>query len=336
MRRITRKYLLRLMLGAAALPLGASSCSANGTKQNPATEQVTAKSDTAIFDEKLAIAERDEYRKLPIGERIVAMGKLFLGTPYVGGTLEANPSREDLVINLRGLDCVTFYENAFALAKTVAFYSVPSFSTYQHHLTKLRYRGGVRDGFASRLHYSSNYFFDNAKRGNMRDVTREVAGALAIKDTRAITFMSEHPNAYKQIKANEAEWAKIKAVEDSINARGGYYYIPKSSVADVEQNIQTGDIIGIVTSINGLDCSHTGIAVKGEDGVVRFMHASSSLGKVVISEGSLSDYIASNSKQTGVVVMRPQEPELLQFKSHQGEQPQSAAPQSAAPHTNGN
>lgn len=304
MSRITRKYLLGLMLGAAALP--ATSCTANGKAGVAQTEAaVKATPDETIFKEKMAVAMREGYATLPIGERVVAMGKLLLGIPYVGGTLEVDSLNESLVTNLRGLDCVTFYENALAMARSVKLASTPSFQGYRSQLALLRYRGGDLDGFASRLHYSSDYFFDNVKKGTMRDVTQDVGGALAIRDNRRIDFMSTHPNAYKQIKASADQLEKIKMIEEEMHLRGGYFYIPKASVSKAEKNIQNGDILGIVTSIAGLDMSHTGIAVKGDDGVLRFMHASSAQKKVVISEGSLSEYLASNGKQIGVVVMRP-------------------------------
>jgi hypothetical protein len=292
------------MLGAAVLP--ASSCTANGkggVEQSGAV--IKATQDETIFKEKIAIAKREKFAELPIGDRVATMGKLLLGIPYVGGTLEVDSLNESLVTNLRGLDCVTFYENSLAMARTIKVSNPPSFQAYRSQLAYLRYRGGDLDGFASRLHYSSDYFFDNVRKGTMREVTKEVGGDLAIRDTRLINFMSTHPNAYKQLKANPAQLEKIKLIEKDIHLRGGYDYIPKASVAQVEKNIQNGDILGIVTSINGLDMSHTGIAVKDGDGVLHFMHASSALNKVVISEGSLSEYLAPNAKQIGVVVMRP-------------------------------
>lgn len=292
------------MLGAAML--SAASCTAHPTKDEKATEEVIkATEDETIFKEKMAIAVRENYAQLPIGDRVVALGKTLLGIPYVGGTLEVDSLNESLVTNLRGLDCVTFYENSLAMARAIKLSNPPGFQAYRSQLALLRYRGGDLDGFSSRLHYTSDYFFDSEKKGLMRDVTREIAGTVAVHDTRTINFMSTHRPAYKQLKASDEQFAKIKALEDTINARGGYYYIPKAAVAQVEKGIQQGDILGIVTSINGLDFSHTGIAVKGDDGRIHFMHASSALGKVVISEQPLGDYLASNGKQTGIVVMRP-------------------------------
>ena len=45
---------------------------------------------------------------------MLEIGKFFLGTPYVTGTLETEGA-EHLVVNLREYDCVTFVENVVAL-----------------------------------------------------------------------------------------------------------------------------------------------------------------------------------------------------------------------------
>lgn len=297
------------MLGAAVLPVAAwtqSGATQLSGVDRTGGDRVIAQ-DEAIFREKMEYALSEKYQDLSIGDRVVAMGKLLLGIPYVGGTLEIDSVNERLVTNLRGLDCVTLYENAIAMARSIQTNPTPNYDHYRAELTRMRYRFGTIDGYASRLHYSSDYFFDNVQRGLMTNVTQDVSGPYARADKRRIDFMSTHRAAYKQLKTNDAELAKIKAIEDEMSSRGGFIYVPKESVGLIENNIQNGDIIGITTSIKGLDMSHTGIAVRGGDGVTRFMHASSALNKVVISEGSLSEYLASNGKQTGIVVMRPLE-----------------------------
>ena len=45
-----------------------------------------------------------------IQEIAMQVGKRFLGTPYVGKTLEID-GKEKLVVELGGLDCTTFLEN---------------------------------------------------------------------------------------------------------------------------------------------------------------------------------------------------------------------------------
>ena len=54
--------------------------------------------------------------RLPLGEAMAELGQSFVGTAYVPQTLEVE-GPEGLVINFRGLDCVTFVENVFALSR---------------------------------------------------------------------------------------------------------------------------------------------------------------------------------------------------------------------------
>jgi hypothetical protein len=258
------------------------------------------------FREVIDRALNDRVQDLELPERIRKVGEYFLGVPYVDKTLDIDSSREYLVCNLRGLDCVTFFENTLAITRLVTSRD-RSFESFQDMLMRSRYRDGKLDGFASRLHYTSDYLYDNARRGLLREVTREVGGKKAILETKAINFMSTHANAYKQLAYDPAEIANIEAAENKINARGGFYFIKKQDVESIENGIQEGDIIGITVNIAGLDCSHTGIAVNGPDGRIHFMHASMSLKKVVITDVPLAEYLAGNSKQTGIMIYRPVE-----------------------------
>jgi hypothetical protein len=60
--------------------------------------------------------------------------------------------------------------------------------------------------------------------------------------------------------------------------------------------------------MKGLDISHTGIAVKEDDGKIHLLHAPQVDSKVQISEKSLSEYIQNVKKHTGIIVLRVSEP----------------------------
>ena len=62
----------------------------------------------------------------------------LLGTPYVAHTLEGN--QEVLTINIHELDCTTFVETLYALARTTLSRRY-SWRDYAAHLENLRYRG---------------------------------------------------------------------------------------------------------------------------------------------------------------------------------------------------
>ncbi|MDP4200155.1 MAG: DUF1460 domain-containing protein [Bacteroidota bacterium] len=275
--------------------------------------QVISKADEAILRAKLLTAREQHFDTLPIGERVAAVGKLFLGTPYVAGTLDTIPNSEKLIVNLHGFDCVTFYETSLALARSL---DLPPSDGFFRQLTLLRYRNGGLNGYASRLHYTTDYFFNGEQKNVLFNITRNIGGDLVHKDTRTINFMTQHRSFYKQL-ASDSTFAEIQSIEASIHSIGGYYYIPKEDVAKIESKIRSGDILGITTNIPGLDCSHTGIAVRMPDGRIHFMHASSLKGKVIVSDEPLAEYLTHSSHQTGIIVARPLEVAgRMKSKSH--------------------
>jgi len=251
--------------------------------------------------------KKPRLARLPQGERIAEAGKFLLGKPYLEKTLETTLNEYYTVYNFKGFDCVTFFETSWALETTAKKYLPATIDDYIKELTNHRYRDGIRNGFQSRLHYTSDYFYDNAKRGNLKEMTREIGGDDAKLETKPINFMTTHPNLYAQLANDLAMVAKMDSIERMIGARGGFYYIPKEDVEDIEKGIHTGDIIGITTNILGIDCSHTGIAIREKDGRVHFMHASSAMHKVIISPTPLAEYLEGNSHQTGIMVYRPLE-----------------------------
>ncbi|MBS1904275.1 MAG: DUF1460 domain-containing protein [Bacteroidetes bacterium] len=242
---------------------------------------------------------------LPIGARIVAAGKELLGKPYLDKTLEVGEDMIVPVCNLEGFDCVTLFENAWAFGRLAKNGSSVRLGNLSAEIRTTRYRDGRENGFYSRLHYTTDYFYNNTQRGLLKEMTRTIGKKYAILETKPINFMTKHPNLYKQLKDDPAMVAKMDSIERMISARGGFYYIKKENVEKIESGIQDGDLIGITTSIPGIDISHTGIAVKGDDGRIHFMNASSVFHKVIISKEPLADYLANNSKQTGIIVYRP-------------------------------
>jgi hypothetical protein len=221
----------------------------------------------------------------------------FIGTPYVGKTLELNHD-EQLVVNLHGLDCSTFIESVLAIA-LVSERSDPSFLKFREILQKIRYRNGIIEGYESRLHYFTDWIYDNEQKGVVADITKELGG---IPFNREITFMSTHPSAYIQLATDSARIKRIVTIEKEISSRD-YYFIPKENVATIEPQLEEGMIVAITTGIAGLDIAHVGFLVK-VNGRIHLLHASSDAGKVVVSDKPLADYLAGNKRQTGIMIVR--------------------------------
>lgn len=257
--------------------------------------------DEQICRKKFELAVSRTLVKLPMNEVVVEMGKSFLGTDYLAHALEVE-GEEKLVVNMRGLDCVSFYENALVLARCIKKNAM-TFEDYRTELQFIRYRGGKIDGYPSRLHYTTDYFSDNEKKGVWKDITRELGGTWFEK---TINFMSTHPESYWQLEENPDFLKRIKEQEEKLTKREKFY-IPKEMVEDIEGKIKSGDIVGITTDVEGLDTSHTGIAIR-QKGALRFMHAPITGKKVEITDVTLVEYLERNRKQTGIIVARPLEP----------------------------
>jgi hypothetical protein len=252
--------------------------------------------DEVLCRKKFKLFVEEGLKDLPIGEVMARVGESFIGTEYVAGTLDKNMS-ESLVVNLQGLDCVTFVENCLVFARCIK-QGKTTFDDYKEELKKIRYRGGSIDGYASRLHYFCDWISDNAEKGIVKDITSDIGG---VKYNKQIDFMSTHTGSYKQL-AEQSNINGILNAEESINSRI-YYYIPKKDISSAYDGMETGDIIATTTSIGGLDVTHTGLVYK-DGGNTYFMHASSKSKQVIISKNSLAAYVAEDSKKTGIMVAR--------------------------------
>ncbi|WPR76152.1 N-acetylmuramoyl-L-alanine amidase-like domain-containing protein [Algoriphagus sp. NG3] len=229
-------------------------------------------------------------------EQASEIGQWFLETPYVEKTLEL-PGPEKLVLNLQGLDCTTFVETVVTLTRLSCLSDV-TFDGFERELENLRYRDGKNEGYSSRLHYFSDWIYENQEKGILKDMTQEIGGSAY---PNAPTFMSENPKFYPQLSESKNLEA-IKLTENQIQKRS-YFFIPKAEISKLEKNIKSGDIIAITTSMPNLDIVHTGFAIE-KNGRIHLLHASSKNMKVEISEKPLSGYLAGNKSQSGIIVSR--------------------------------
>jgi len=254
------------------------------------------------FGRLLKLAREGNWRALPIGEIIGKAGMALRGTPYVGGTLELYDDREVCSVNLLGLDCLTFFENVLGFARMLKKKKV-SPDDLLHEIAFMRYRGGQLGDYTSRLHYTTDWFDDNERKGVVKVITKDLPGAQRLM--RPVNFMSSHPESYRQLKANSKLAPMMADIEMEINHRETHY-LPKEKIEAALSRLQTGDIIGITTNLDGLDCSHTGLGYRDEKGGLRLLHASTTKKEVVLDE-ELSVYLARGVKHTGIMVARPLE-----------------------------
>ena len=224
------------------------------------------------------------------------------GTPYVAHTLEGDS--EMLTINIDQLDCTTFVETLYALAKTTLS-GRSSWRDYAHNLEDLRYRRGVMGDYSSRLHYISDWIIDNSNRGNIVDVTDDIA-CVRYK-IKTINFMSTHRGSYPSL-ASDSLFNKIKNFE--IGYRNHRFpYIKKSDLntKDVKAVVKRGDFVGLVTKTEGLDISHLGIIELDAKGNPVLLDASSVGKKVQLEAVDLRTQLKNNTNNEGVRIFRIKE-----------------------------
>ncbi|NLX80439.1 MAG: DUF1460 domain-containing protein [Proteiniphilum sp.] len=250
--------------------------------------------DIHIFDKYIQHIQLEQHSSKQ--ELLQATATFFIGTPYVAGTLDIN-DKESLIINLREFDCVTFIETVIALANTVESGNY-SFDNFSSQLQKIRYRNGVVDGYESRLHYTTDWIYANIQ--NKLLSPSEVQSEYELDDKK-IDFMSTHQSSYNALKDDDVMLNKIRLVEDNINSRGGFRYLPKDRIVALADKIGHMSMVAFTTSIKGLDTTHTGFTYKNGD-KLGLIHASSLQKKVVIDNKSLSEYCMSQKSSTGVIV----------------------------------
>lgn len=243
----------------------------------------------------------------PVGATAVRVGERAAGTPYEAFTLEAyiraggDPSRtEPLTLSLTRFDCVSLVESCLAIARLAGWARPSEWADFAREMERLRYRGGVREGYVSRLHYFSEWIHDNAARGGMRDLGRELGGE---RDERPLRFMTEHRDAYPAL-AHDGVFDGIVAMERRLDAHPRWV-VPTARIPAVSDRIESGDVVAFATSIEGLDVTHAAFAYRTGDGVLRVLHAPLSGGVVEITDATLHEYVRAIRRATGILVARP-------------------------------
>lgn len=224
------------------------------------------------------------FKNDKIGKIVCHAADLLLNKPYAAATLEAE--QELLVINVDQLDCVTFVETCFALAKTIKSGS-SSWRSFARNIENIRYRAGKRDGYASRLHYTTDWFNDNIYRHNISDVTTSIPCQRSL--TKTLNFMTTHRNEYPALQVDSI-YEKCRTLEMGFHSMR-IPYIPKSAAAqkDVVEYLQDGDMISFLSKTDGLDSSHVAL-IRIVDGKPYMMHASLKAGKVIFEKEPLFNY----------------------------------------------
>ena len=221
------------------------------------------------------------------------------GAPYAAGTLEAD-GEEHLVVCLDRFDCTTFVETVVALTLCDS-QGRRSFADFKDNLRCVRYREGRIAGYASRLHYFSDWIYDNERRGIVDEFTDEPG---VCRRMVSLNFMTRHAEAYPALRSPSVYRAMLQ-----VEQRWKDYpmpYLPKENVCQSAcADIHEGDILAFATAVEGLDVVHVGFACR-VGGELHLLHASSLHKRVVVDPLPLCAYLRGKKSFVGVRVVRIQ------------------------------
>jgi hypothetical protein len=259
----------------------------------------------AKFQAIVAKAEREAWRKLPIGERTARVAREMVGVAYVNYTLEVDDKIESPVVNLGGMDCWTYYENALAIARMIAFKPGPYKPQDMLYMIELeRYRDGKCTGnYLSRMHHLEEVFHDNQRRGYALNITSRIPGAIRLQ--REIREMTVQWKSYRYLKSNPALVESMGRIEAQVS-KLPVYHIPKDKVRTAEKYLANGDIVAITTNWKYGYTSHVGLIIRLK-GRAYLTHATSDRdkGRMTIIDRPITEYLSGNAKHAGIVVCRP-------------------------------
>lgn len=215
--------------------------------------------------------------KLPtLSQRMVLASSRFLDTPYAANTLVGSPTiPETLVVNLQSVDCFTFLDYLLAMCLSSHSHDFPD------RLRKVRYKDGKID-YQHRNHFFTQWIERNPKAVHL--------------------FRTPKSSCTSKI-LNRRDKARFWLEEVPLDTQSVCCLSPKAVLTEPNL-LQSGDLVGFCSSLEGLDVSHVGMVIQHENRLY-LRHASSRHGKVL--DEPLDDYLGRRKKVTGLLVARPRD-----------------------------
>ena len=311
------KRILSIILALALLPL-----------YSFAQGYVTTPDDIKLAEKVMSSLVPSRSR--PTGDLMIMAGTQLLGQPYVAGTLD-DGDEEQVRVVLTKTDCIIFVETCMNLAYAVKVYGDKAdFDKLADLVRQSRYRDGAVNYYSDRVHYTTEWIRQGEKRGIVEDLTLKLGGEVY---DHPIFFMTKNYKSYAHQKNSDTDsrqaydLLKISETEEELN-KEPYSYIPDKKIASIAGGIQTGDIIGYMSTTQGLDIAHVvmayvhypdgtviygpqdapevkaGASQHGGAPIVGFMHASMGQMKVIVDPKTIADYACDSKTINGIKVIR--------------------------------
>ena len=226
----------------------------------------------------LDIILRDAAAIQDTGKLIDFLSKIFLNTPYQGLTLIGDINTpEDLVVNLEGMDCMTFIEYVEAMRLS------GSYTEFTENLKRVRYRNGEVT-YESRRHFFTDWVGYTPQ--TVEDVTSIIGAIKTVRVRKELNLRSDGAFLLPGICVTEREIS----------------FIPVNAINNIViERLKTGDYAGVYSDKEGLDVTHTGIIIKNNNDVY-LRHASSRRDTYKITDEELINYL---TVKDGLIILRP-------------------------------
>jgi hypothetical protein len=207
-------------------------------------------------------------------QRLIKVTEGFLGTRYLISPLGEGPGHlpdEDPLMRFDAVDCVTFVEEAMALARS------ENLAQAQAELQKIRYLNATVD-YRYRKHFTmAQWIPENQKAGFLEDITESIAGKSTIWVTKRLDAQIWNQRTNKNI------WPKLEP-NDIPQGDASLPIVPLNRMKNFLPNIPNGVVLLIVRQDRPTipeRVSHIGIVVL-HNGRLWLRHAASGkIGKVI-------------------------------------------------------
>jgi hypothetical protein len=217
----------------------------------------------------------------------IKIAEQFLGLPYKAFALsKENP--EHLITDLSGFDCVTLFDNVYAL-----YTSKGVDSDYIKQLIKVRYFQPGRVTYENRNHYFSSTVKKLGDAGELKQVHDAIFEVSTPKNLDVLSqFLKKHPY--------QISMDSILKMEKQFSTKQLIYF-PTKSIPKITHLIKEGDLVLFLTNQENMDFHHVGFLVKkGKNWHI--LHASQQHKKVIVSNESLLEYMRKHPSFPGIQI----------------------------------
>ncbi len=202
----------------------------------------------------LAFVQRDEP---DLRKRIVRLGRKNINQPYELHLLGEAPFETydpQPLYCLDRSDCVVFSEHTYAMAMS------DNWESFFTLLQRIRYKDG-QIGVATRNHYTEADW-DVNNDWLVTDISSDLAGDDVATYPQKIDRSRFLRKRYKLVRDIPVEKLEVE-------------YVPWDKVADIEDQLQSGDYVNVIvgTTPTSAWATHVGLIAVDDDGTVNFLHS---------------------------------------------------------------